>query len=97
MTPKETIAEDRLRRLVERLPAGMARFVHRLRRPAARWLRIPAALFFVAGGILFFLPVVGLWMLPLGLLLLVEDVPVLRRRVYGAVNWLAERRPDWFA
>jgi hypothetical protein len=35
-------------------------------------------LLLILGGLLFFLPILGIWMLPLGLLLLAEDLPVLR-------------------
>jgi hypothetical protein len=35
-------------------------------------------LLLILGGLLSFLPILGIWMLPLGLLLLAEDLPVLR-------------------
>ena len=38
-------------------------------------------LLFVAGGILGFLPVLGFWMIPVGLALIALDVPPLRRRL----------------
>lgn len=96
MTPAEHLAESRLQRVINRLPPGLARRIHRVRQPSARWLRIPVAILLICGGMMFFMPVVGLWMLPLGLILLVEDLPFLRRGVYSAINWLAERRPNWF-
>ena len=37
------------------------------------------------GSFLFVLPVFGLWMMPLGLLLLAIDLPVLRPRVNAAL------------
>jgi hypothetical protein len=33
----------------------------------------------ILGGLLWFLPVLGLWMLPLGLILLIAEFPVLKR------------------
>ena len=50
-------------------------------RPGGRasLLRIPVGLALIVGGVFSFLPGLGLWMLPLGLLLLAVDVPVLRR------------------
>jgi hypothetical protein len=96
MTPAEKLAESRLQRLFNRLPDWLGRLIHRVREPSARWVRIPVALLCLLGGMMFFLPVLGIWMLPLGLLLLVEDLPFLRRGVYGSVNWLAQRRPHWF-
>jgi hypothetical protein len=44
-----------------------------------RWLfRLPVAVFFILGGLVGFLPVVGFWMLPIGVLLIAVDLPVLR-------------------
>ncbi|AIQ90765.1 protein of unassigned function [Methylobacterium oryzae CBMB20] len=40
-----------------------------------------AALALIGGGVLSFLPVLGLWMLPLGLALLSEDIPALKPRL----------------
>ena len=39
-----------------------------LRHPKARYIRIPVAVLSIVGGVFSFLPVLGLWMLPLGLL-----------------------------
>lgn len=97
MVHSEKLAEARLQRLIDRLPGSMARLIHRIRQPAARWVRIPVAIFCLMGGMLFFLPVLGIWMLPLGVLLLVEDLPIMRRGVYATVNWVAHRRPHWFS
>ena len=41
-------------------------------------VRFPLALVLVLGRLLSFLPVLGIWMLPLGLLLLAVDLPILR-------------------
>jgi hypothetical protein len=35
-------------------------------------------------------------MLPVGLLLLAEDIRPLRSVLYRSVNWLARRKPAWF-
>jgi len=74
--------EARLNRLLDRIerkvPGGFARALHMLRQPLAMPLRIPLGLLLVVGGIFSFLPVLGIWMLPLGLLLLAVDVPFLR-------------------
>lgn len=45
-----------------------------------RWLllRLPLALILIAGGLFSFLPFLGVWMLPLGLLLLAVDLPLMR-------------------
>ena len=68
-----------------------------LRRPGARWLRIPLGLLLVLGGIFSFLPVLGIWMLPLGLLLLALDLAFLQGPVNMAIlrgmrKWTTWRR-----
>jgi len=49
-----------------------------LRRDSWFPIRFPTALVLIAGGLFAFLPVLGIWMLPLGLMLLAVDLPVLR-------------------
>lgn len=79
------------------MPTPCARWLNWIRSPQARWLRWPLGLLFIACSFLWFLPVLGLWMLPLGLLMLAEDVPWLRRPVgkatlWGVRRWRALRR-----
>ena len=62
--------ERSFERVERRLPDRAARVL--------RWLRIPSGLLLIAGGVLSFLPVLGVWMLPLGFLLLAQDVPFLK-------------------
>jgi hypothetical protein len=89
--------ERRLRRLLRRLPNRMQAITRWLRRPASRWARIPAGVLLIIGGCLAILPVFGLWMFPLGLMLLADDIPPLRRSRDRALDWLERRRPHWFA
>jgi hypothetical protein len=70
--------ERRLEQLIDRLPSGFRSAVRSLRRPSGRWLRIPAGVLLTFGGALGFLPIVGFWMLPIGLVLLADDVQLLR-------------------
>jgi hypothetical protein len=79
------------------VPKPIARALQALRHPDARWLRIPVGLLCVVGGIFSFLPVLGIWMLPLGLLLIAYDVPFLREPVgrftiWGAQKWASFRK-----
>jgi hypothetical protein len=87
--------EERLNRRLDRFERKLPRWLHRslrwLREPSSRWVRIPAGLILVAGGFFSFLPILGVWMLPLGLVLLAQDMPVLRRPTRLALVW-AERR-----
>ena len=89
--------ERRLRRLLRRLPSRMQAVTRWLRKPASRWARLPAGVLLMIGGCLAILPVFGLWMLPLGLMLLADDIPPLRRFRDRALHWLELRRPHWFA
>ena len=89
--------DRRLRRLLRRLPGRMQAATRWLRKPASRWARIPAGILLIIGGCLAILPVFGLWMLPLGLMLLADDIPLLRRARDRVLDWLERRRPHWFA
>jgi hypothetical protein len=89
-------AEENIEKLLARLPLWLARWIRRLRKPRARWVRLPVAALLIPGGFLSFLPILGFWMLPLGLLLLAVDIPLLRHLVYRFINWLAMKKPSWF-
>jgi hypothetical protein len=84
-------------RLQRRVPNFAADWLERLRRPEARWIRIPLGFLLIIGGIFSFLPVLGIWMLPLGLLLLALDLvflqgPVNSAIVRGTRKWTTWRR-----
>ena len=80
--------EQRLQRQFEAIersiPVG-ERLVRALRKNRYRYLRVPLALGLILGGFVGFLPVLGFWMLPAGLLLLAIDVPLLRPVVSAAM------------
>ncbi|KAA5608885.1 hypothetical protein [Rhodovastum atsumiense] len=46
---------------------------------------MPLALLLIAGGFLGLLPILGFWMVPVGLLLLAGDVPFLRKPAMRAL------------
>jgi hypothetical protein len=96
-TRADDAREQRLDRLIGRLPRRLQAVIRWLRKPSARWVRIPAGVLLIGGSVLSILPLFGLWMLPLGLLLLAEDVSLLRRAMDRVLDWLERRRPDWFA
>jgi hypothetical protein len=78
--------DHRLERLIDRLP--------RFLRSSVRWLRRPSL---IAGGLLSFLPILGLWMLPLGAMLLSDDLSSLRSWRTRLLDWMERRYPRWFA
>ena len=56
--------------------------------PGSRTGRVAIGILFCLGGFLWFLPVLGLWMLPLGLLVLSIDIALVRRwRRRHDVRW----------
>jgi 4-alpha-glucanotransferase len=66
-----------------------------IRKPELRVIRIAAGILLVLFGIVGFLPVLGFWMVPLGLLLLAQDVTVLRRPVVRAIEWCERKWKTW--
>ena len=60
--------------------------------PRSRIVRVAIGLLLIAGGLVGFLPVLGFWMIPLGVLVLSIDLPMLRcwRRQFQV--WRERRR-----
>lgn len=61
------------------MKAALVRQFHALRTRGPAWLRHTVGVLLVVGGVFGFLPVLGYWMLPLGLALLAVDFPIARR------------------
>jgi hypothetical protein len=70
--------DGELGRLERHLPGWAAGFARWVREPSSRMVRYPLALALVLGGLVGFLPILGFWMLPLGLVIIANDVPFLR-------------------
>jgi hypothetical protein len=62
--------------------------------PSSFAVRLVIAILFILGGIFSFLPVLGIWMLPLGLLLIAQDVPLLQKPLVAAFAGV-ERKCEW--
>lgn len=93
----ERIIHRRLDRAERHLPGPLAAWLAHLRQPSASWLRVPLGVLFVLGGVFSFLPVLGVWMLPVGLMLLAIDFALLRRPtarmiIAGERGWRRLRR-----
>ncbi|MEI7037663.1 hypothetical protein [Fulvimonas yonginensis] len=89
----------RLNRLLDRferrLPHWIGSPLGWLRAPSSRWVRIPVGVLLIVGGVFSVLPLLGLWMLPLGLLLLAQDLPFLRRPMRWVMVLLERRWLRW--
>jgi hypothetical protein len=61
-------------------PTWVGRNLNRLRGKRAIWVRVPTGVALIGGGVLGFLPlpIVGIWMLPVGLALLAHDIQTMR-------------------
>lgn len=79
MAKADRILRRRFDRAERLLPGALAAWLAHLRKPSASWIRIPVAILLVLGGIFSVLPGLGIWMLPLGLILLALDVALLKR------------------
>lgn len=93
------IARTRLRRHLLSLSGPGSRrhgVVRALLRPYLWPVRLVLAALLVLGGLLSFLPVLGIWMLPLGIILLAIDAPflapVVAKYVTRARWWWRRRR-----
>lgn len=60
--------------------------------PRSRVGRISIGSVLIGGGLLGFLPILGFWMVPLGLLVLSHDLAFVRRRRRRVAVWWARRR-----
>ena len=86
--------DDELTRLQDRVPDWAKKLIKNARRPHAGWLRIPLALALILGGILGFLPILGFWMLPLGLAILALDLPFLRDPLARLLAYINRKTAD---
>jgi hypothetical protein len=96
MTGHTVKHDPHLQRLLEALPRSARQCYAWLIRPQAKWVRLPVGFALIAGGVFGFLPILGIWMLPIGALLVGEDIPPVRRatlRVLGHLQrWWDARR-----
>lgn len=85
--------DRRFARQIDRLERAMPRLGATLK-PGSR-VRLPLAIVLILGGLLGFLPVLGFWMLPLGLVLLAIDWPVLRPLASGGMVRFRQVMRQW--
>lgn len=96
MRTQPLIDDPRFQRLLSTLPHSARRASLWLIRPEAKWLRLPLGVALIAGGALSFLPILGVWMLPIGALSLGEDIPPVRRVTLQALGKAQEWKDRWY-
>src|SRR5262245_12786067 len=62
--------------------------------PQSKAVRIGIGILLVIGGLVGFLPVLGFWMIPLGLLVLSIDLPIVRRWRRQLTVWWHRRKGE---
>jgi len=73
--------------------AAKIRFANRqFHLPQSTPIRLGLGILLIAGGLVGFLPVVGFWMIPLGLLVLSVDIPAIRRWRRKLAVWWHRRK-----
>ncbi|MDY8109794.1 hypothetical protein U0C82_11655 [Fulvimarina sp. 2208YS6-2-32] len=65
--------------------------------PQSRWLRMTIGVLMVLGGLLGFLPILGFWMVPVGLVVLSIDLPYVRRFRRRFEVWGIRKYKAWRA
>jgi membrane-bound ClpP family serine protease len=79
----------------QHLPNWLGRFLHWLRQPSALLPRILVSVLLIIGGIFSFLPILGFWMLPLGLMIIAEDLPFLQPPLVRVFQWIERKWENW--
>jgi hypothetical protein len=77
-----------------RLPAKAGQFTRWITSPSATVVRIPVGGVLIAGGVVGFLPILGFWMVPLGLAVIAQDVPALRPPMTRMLGWINRKLPE---
>jgi hypothetical protein len=83
MTPRKPTMGQRLRRMNQR-------FLVHVRRRVPPGLRLVAGLLLMVGGVFGFLPVLGFWMIPLGLGVAALDIKPLM--LWARARWSRRRK-----
>lgn len=82
-------------RIEQHLPASARRFFHWLRQPSSLIVRIIVSLMLMIGGVFAFLPILGFWMLPLGLIIIAQDLPFLQAPLVRVLRWTERKWENW--
>lgn len=93
-TSSAKTAGDPLEQAFERLGSLLPKLkplLHWLRSDRSKWVRLPVGILCIVASFFWFLPVVGLEFFPIGLMLIAQDVPFLRRPAGLLTLWLIDR------
>ncbi len=88
---------EEMDRFQNHIPTWVGYSLNRLRGDRATWVRVLAGVALIIAWAFFPLPVVGIWMLPVGLVLLAQDIPIVRvpiARLLRFTNGKIEKRKN---
>ena len=98
-TKRNDALEKAYAKLEKLLPDKPAHALHWLHKPTSKYVRMPLGVFCVVASFFAFLPLIGIEFLPIGLLLIAQDVPFLRKPVGKAVlpllDWAGRMQKKW--
>ena len=94
-TATKTQLDGYFARIDDHLPARVCRFFHWLRLPSSRIVRILVSALLIVGSLFSFLPILGVWMLPLGLIILSQDLPCLQGPLVRSFQWIETKWERW--
>ncbi len=95
MTGKEGARLHRQFDRIGRAATATTGFLAWIRKPSSRIVRIPLGILLILGGVFSFLPLLGVWMLPLGLFLLALDLPFLQGPLNRLSFWVQRKWTNW--
>lgn len=87
MEDHRTLLERAYTELEAELAAPFRRALRAVRAPEMKWVRVATGTALIAGGCMAFLPVLGIELLPIGFLLVAQDVPLLQEPAARLVLW----------
>ena len=85
-------------KLARRLPNWLSRLAIWLRDPKRVYARVIVSVLLIAGSILSFLPILGVWMLPLGLIIISQDLQFMQGPLVRTIKWVESKyvaSRDW--
>jgi len=86
--------DEHLERFERRLPESMRGMVRWLRKPGSSLVRVPLGIVLILCGLVGFLPILGFWMIPLGLLVLAIDIAMVRPPLIRVFDWAERKWPS---
>jgi hypothetical protein len=87
----KALLDDAVETLEQEAPDRVARVIEWILNPQSRWIRLPLGILCIIASLFWFLPVIGIEFFPIGLLLIAQDVPFLRRPTAKLLFWLADK------